>query len=284
MGVIIKDGKILLMHRLKDGQEYYVFPGGGVEEGETVEQSFVREMREELNLDINKYTKVFELDNQDRHEVYYLVTDFNGTVKVGGPEKERTTDSNQYQPEWVELPRAAGLKNLFPKEALDKLRRLPDTHPNPEYYKAVPKKRISSGVLLLNQRYEILILKPSYKDHWSVPGGMLENYESPREGAVREVSEEIGLKLGDLKFLCVEYTNKTEKKDDDIFFLFYGGKLTPAEIKDIKIDNDEISEYLFAKPEEVVKLFAKTGVLSKIILKAIKVLKDNEPVYLEDGE
>jgi ADP-ribose pyrophosphatase YjhB (NUDIX family) len=29
--VIIKDGKILLMRRVKNGREYFVFPGGGIE-------------------------------------------------------------------------------------------------------------------------------------------------------------------------------------------------------------------------------------------------------------
>ena len=46
VGVIIKDNKILLMRRIKNGQEYYVFPGGGVKEGESTETAIIREIRE----------------------------------------------------------------------------------------------------------------------------------------------------------------------------------------------------------------------------------------------
>ena len=50
--IIVKDGKILLMHRTRNGQEFYVFPGGGVEEGETNEEACAREISEETTLTI----------------------------------------------------------------------------------------------------------------------------------------------------------------------------------------------------------------------------------------
>lgn len=49
-GIVIKDGKVLLMHRFNKGDEYWVFPGGGVEEGETPEQAAVREIGEETTI------------------------------------------------------------------------------------------------------------------------------------------------------------------------------------------------------------------------------------------
>jgi 8-oxo-dGTP diphosphatase len=48
--LIIKEDKILLMHRKKEGREYWVFPGGSVEEGETPEEAVIREIMEELSL------------------------------------------------------------------------------------------------------------------------------------------------------------------------------------------------------------------------------------------
>src|SRR4030042_1026069 len=47
-----------------------------------------------------------------------------------------------------------------------------------EYLKTLPKKRIAVGVLLFNDDNQLLVLKPSYKDHWTIPGGVVNEYES----------------------------------------------------------------------------------------------------------
>ena len=281
-GIIIKDGRILLMHRIKNGEEYFVFPGGGVEEGETPEGALEREIKEELNLDIKNYEKVFKVENRGMPEAYYLIMEFSGTPQLDGPEKERMNESNQYYPEWIELMKAAELKNLFPREAVAQVKRLPTMHPNPEYFKALPKKRMASGVLLFNERNELLLVKPSYKDHWSIPGGVVDRNESPREAGIRETKEEVNIELKDLKFLCVEYTRKN--KDEDLFFLFNGGQVTPQQISDIKIDPDEISEFRFASIEEAAELIERSKVLAKILLKYPEIIKNNASVYLENGE
>ena len=41
VGIIIKNNKVLLIHRIKDGGEYYVFPGGAIEEGESSKEAVI---------------------------------------------------------------------------------------------------------------------------------------------------------------------------------------------------------------------------------------------------
>lgn len=53
----------------------------------------------------------------------------------------------------------------------------------------------SAAVLIENEHGELLIVKPNYKDHWSLPGGIVDAGESPIDTAVREVGEEVGLCL-----------------------------------------------------------------------------------------
>jgi 8-oxo-dGTP pyrophosphatase MutT (NUDIX family) len=50
--VIVEDGRLALIKRVRDGRTYYLFPGGGVEAGETPEQAAVREAWEELGVDV----------------------------------------------------------------------------------------------------------------------------------------------------------------------------------------------------------------------------------------
>ena len=44
----------------------------------------------------------------------------------------------------------------------------------------------SAAVLIENEQGELLIVKAGYKDHWSLPGGIVDAGESPLEAAVRE--------------------------------------------------------------------------------------------------
>lgn len=51
-GIIIKDGRLAMMHSLK--YDYYKLPGGGIEEGESLEDTLVREVKEESGLVVKK--------------------------------------------------------------------------------------------------------------------------------------------------------------------------------------------------------------------------------------
>lgn len=114
---IIKDGAILLMHRIKNGKEYYAVPGGKVEDGETPELAACREAKEETNLDVVIGEKIMEFEREiyesdgekNYHgvnngvvkEYFFLVNSFSGEVALGGPEVERNSESNHYALEWV---------------------------------------------------------------------------------------------------------------------------------------------------------------------------------------
>lgn len=50
--VIIKDGKILLINRVKEEESYWVIPGGGVEGEENHNEAISRECKEELGVDV----------------------------------------------------------------------------------------------------------------------------------------------------------------------------------------------------------------------------------------
>ena len=151
-----------------------------------------------------------------------------------------------------------------------------------QYYKGLPKKRMGVGALFFNDKNEILIVKPSYKDHWSVPGGVVDENESPRQACIREVKEELGLEIDNVEFLCVDYVSVIPEKSENLQFIFFGGKLTPERINSIKLSPDEIAEYKFTSVDEALPLLSEK--LSKRISLCLTILKNNKGLYLEDSK
>src|SRR3989344_6694909 len=101
-GIVIKDNKILLIRRIREDREYWVFPGGNVEENEVPEEALDREMAEELCIDIKDKKLLFKVENAGRKEYHFLISKYEGEPKLGGPEREKMNDKNQYLLEWVE--------------------------------------------------------------------------------------------------------------------------------------------------------------------------------------
>ena len=150
-----------------------------------------------------------------------------------------------------------------------------------EYYKNLPRKRMSSGALFLNKNGEVLIVKPGYKDHWSIPGGIVEENESPKSACVREVKEEIGLDLVEPGFLCVDHVSAKDGKDESLQFIFDGGTLEDNTIKNIVLDQKEIVEYRCVRLSEAERLLSNN--LKIKISRCLAAIKNNKSVYLENG-
>ena len=121
-GIVIRDGKILVMRRIKKGKEYYTFPGGSVEAGETPEQTVVREVDEETSISatVKKYIYYIKYDDgTNRH--FFLCEYQNGEPKLrdDSPEAVRTkAGDNIYYPMWVNISDLPKLL-LYPLEVRD---------------------------------------------------------------------------------------------------------------------------------------------------------------------
>jgi len=84
-GVAIKKGeKLLLIKRKKDNNTYYILPGGGVESGETPKQTAIREIKEELGIDVIIDKKITEFKHRGNTEFYFLSENFSGKIKLVG--------------------------------------------------------------------------------------------------------------------------------------------------------------------------------------------------------
>lgn len=78
-GIVKIDGKLLLLHRIKNGEEYWVVPGGGVEDGESYEETVVREMQEEVGIQVKPLKEIVrvEFGSPEEYVDNKKVTDLN---------------------------------------------------------------------------------------------------------------------------------------------------------------------------------------------------------------
>jgi 8-oxo-dGTP diphosphatase len=124
--VVIKDGKILLMHQYlgprpqegKGAEDFYTLPGGSWELGETLEQTCVRELKEECSVDITVGKLIFFIDTASRIAFYFACETSDTDIALGGPEKDRMSEHEQYKVEWVEFEKLMDLR-FIPEPAKD---------------------------------------------------------------------------------------------------------------------------------------------------------------------
>ncbi|MFF3359157.1 NUDIX domain-containing protein [Streptomyces sp. NPDC002917] len=69
-GIVIEDGRILLLEQDTDGSRRWSLPGGKAENGETLKEALIREMREETGAEIEVGRLLYLCDNTQAHVVH----------------------------------------------------------------------------------------------------------------------------------------------------------------------------------------------------------------------
>lgn len=122
VAMIVNDDKILLIHRISNGKEYHVFPGGGVENGETIEQAVLREVQEETSLAVKiKKLLYHHIYDDNTEQFFYLCQYVSGEPKLGDGNEARDmkeSEANFYNPIWYKIKGLPQLL-LYPLEIRD---------------------------------------------------------------------------------------------------------------------------------------------------------------------
>ncbi|OGI71765.1 hypothetical protein A3J61_00030 [Candidatus Nomurabacteria bacterium RIFCSPHIGHO2_02_FULL_38_15] len=120
--IIVNKNNILLIHRISHGKEYYVFPGGGVENGETIEQAVLREVQEEASLEVKIEKLLYhQIYDDNTEQFFYLCHYISGEPKLGDGNEARNmkeSNANFYDPIWYEIEGLPQLL-LYPLEIRD---------------------------------------------------------------------------------------------------------------------------------------------------------------------
>ena len=143
----------------------------------------------------------------------------------------------------------------------------------------IPRIPASAGALIFDKGGRLLILKPTYKGGWTVPGGQIEQTgESPWQGCRRETFEECGLQIERGRLACVDFLRPRPGRPGGVRFLFDCGVLGDEQLAAITIDGAEIDEHRFAELAEAAVLLS--GPLRRRVKAAVG---RKHCVYLEEG-
>ena len=151
-----------------------------------------------------------------------------------------------------------------------------------EFDRSLPRKRMAASVLFFDDMGRVLLVDPVYKEPWEVPGGAVEWDESPRDGATRELKEELGLVRAPGRLLCMDWVAARPERSEGLIAVFDGGVLSPEDVAEIQLPPEELRGFEFVgldgARERLIPLLARR------VEACIAARERGETVYLENGQ
>jgi 8-oxo-dGTP diphosphatase len=151
----------------------------------------------------------------------------------------------------------------------------------------VPRIPASAGALIFDTAGRLLILKPSYKKGWTIPGGQIEpDGESPWEACRRETREECGLEVAGGRLVCIDFLRPKPNRPGGVRFLFDCGRFTDRQLAAIRLDRREIEEHRVLAVAEASALLSgpvRRRVTAAVGAPRCRYLEDGRPVAAVDA-
>ncbi|MEU0331776.1 NUDIX hydrolase [Streptomyces sp. NPDC006193] len=151
------------------------------------------------------------------------------------------------------------------------------------YIASLPRVLAGAAALFRDAEGRVLLVEPNYREGWALPGGTVESDdgETPRQGARRETLEEIGLDRELGRLLAVDWV-RGDGRPPLVAYLYDGGVLTEADLKAIRLQEEELLSWRLVAPEEITAHLP--GALGRRVLAALDVLADGSgTAELENG-
>jgi len=148
----------------------------------------------------------------------------------------------------------------------------------------VPRIPASAGALVWNRKGRLLILNPTYKSGWTLPGGIVEaDGETPWEACQREAREECGLQVRRGRLVCVDFLRPRPGRPGGMRFLFDCGSFDKSALAGIVLQEEEIAEYRIVRVERALQLLSgpvrrRVGATLSKPGRRLHYLEDGRPV------
>lgn len=153
--------------------------------------------------------------------------------------------------------------------------------PPDQYVASLARKRMAAGALFRDGTGRVLLVEPTYKPTWEVPGGAVEREESPTAACRREVLEELGLDRPVGRILAVDWVPSRPERPEGLMLVYDGGVLAEEESAGIRLQADELASYAFVERDRVPEL--TSALLARRVAACLGAVVTGTAVSLENG-
>ncbi|MBK8445819.1 MAG: NUDIX domain-containing protein [Micropruina sp.] len=120
----------------------------------------------------------------------------------------------------------------------------------------LPRKRLIAHALITDDWDRVCVLETTFKDDWELPGGIVNPFESPWNGAVREIAEELSIDLEVGRVLVIDWLAPHLGWEDAVELIFDGGRLSTEQVDAIVPDPVEIRAVHWLTPDKAADKMA----------------------------
>lgn len=146
-----------------------------------------------------------------------------------------------------------------------------------DFWATVPRVITGASAYITDERGRVLLVDPNYREHWNLPGGLVDAGEHPAQACAREVAEEVGLTVEVGRLLTVNWVDGLPQVPCPLVtFVFDGGEI--ASDTPITLQVEELDDYGFFTVEEAGRLLA--GHVHERLLAAAAARESGEMGYL----
>jgi 8-oxo-dGTP pyrophosphatase MutT (NUDIX family) len=150
-----------------------------------------------------------------------------------------------------------------------------------DFTATLPRKRMGAGVLLSDAQGRMLLVEPTYKPDWEIPGGTVEADESPYIAAGRELQEELGLPIRPGRLLVTDWVPPQPDRTEGLMMVFDGGVLAPEKAARIRLPAAELRGWAWCTEQEAGGRVSER--LARRLTAAVRARAEQKAVYLENG-
>lgn len=140
---------------------------------------------------------------------------------------------------------------------------------------------MGAAVLFTDPVGRALLVEPVYKDYWELVGGCVEENESPRQAARREVSEELGQPIAPGRLLVVDWVPPQPDRTEGVMFVFDGGVLDERTTAGIRLPPDELRGWAWCTEQQIGERMSP--LLARRVTAALRARADGTTFDLEAG-